>query len=131
VLLNQLVQTSDKVASTSGRLAKIKLLAELLKQAVPDEIEAVIAYLSGTIRQAKVGVGWATLQAAKGQAAKRPTIALKDVDAALDLVANATGKGSAALKTKCCAISLRGQPHKSRTFCFDCSPVSCARARSN
>ena len=100
MLLNQLVQTSDKVASTSGRLAKIKLLAELLKQAAPDEIEAVIAYLSGAIRQAKVGVGWATLQAAKGQAAKTPTIALKDVDAALDLVANATGKGSAALKTK-------------------------------
>jgi DNA ligase-1 len=100
VLLNQLVQTSDKVASTSGRLAKIKLLAELLKQAAPDEIETVIAYLSGTIRQAKVGVGWATLQAAKGRAAKAPTIALKDVDAALDLVANATGKGSAALKTK-------------------------------
>ncbi len=50
MLLNQLVQTSDKVASTSGRLAKIKLLAELLKQAAPDEIETVIAYLSGTIR---------------------------------------------------------------------------------
>ncbi len=100
MLLNQLVQTSDKVASTSGRLAKIKLLAELLKQAAPDEIETIIAYLSGTIRQAKVGVGWATLQAAKGQAAKTPTIALKDVDAALDLVANATGKGSAATKTK-------------------------------
>ena len=100
MLLNQLAQTSDKVASTSGRLAKIKLLAELLKQAAPDEIESVIAYLSGTIRQAKIGVGWATLQAAKGQAAKTPTIELKHVDASLDLVANATGKGSAATKTK-------------------------------
>ena len=100
MLLRLLVETSIKVASTSGRLAKIKLLAELLKQAAPEEIETVIAYLSGTIRQAKIGVGWATLKAAKDHAASQSTIEIKDVDSTLDLVANTAGKGSATIKTK-------------------------------
>jgi hypothetical protein len=38
MLLESLVQTSAAVAATTGRLAKIKLLADLLKQAKPDEI---------------------------------------------------------------------------------------------
>ena len=65
MLLQQLVRTSLLVADTSSRLAKIELLAALLRQATPDEIEIVIAYLSGSVRQAKLGVGWATLQAAR------------------------------------------------------------------
>src|SRR5439155_10873230 len=100
VLLQDLVNTSQQVASTSSRLAKVRQLADLLKRAQHDEIEIAIAYLSGTIRQAKVGVGWATLQAAKGQAAQTPTIEIKEIDAALDLVANTSGKGSAATKNK-------------------------------
>ena len=71
MLLNVLVRTSEQVAATPGRLAKITLLADLLKQAGPDEIETVIAYLSGTTRQAKVGIGWATLQKAKSRGGKR------------------------------------------------------------
>jgi DNA ligase-1 len=100
VLLSSLVSTSAQVAATSGRLAKIKLLADLLKQARPEEIELAIAYLSGSIRQAKVGVGWATLQTARGEPAQTPTIEIRDVDATLDLVANTSGKGSARAKTK-------------------------------
>ena len=100
MLLQSLVSTSSQVASTSGRLAKIKLLADLLKQAGPDEIEIAIAYLSGSIRQAKVGVGWATLQTVQGNPAATGTIEIRDVDAVLDLVANTSGKGSAATKTK-------------------------------
>src|SRR6266513_5539818 len=100
MLLQDLVNASQQVASTSGRLAKVRQLADLLKRAQHDEIEIAIAYLSGTIRQAKVGVGWATLQAAKGQAAQTPTIEINEIDATLDLVANTSGKGSAATKNK-------------------------------
>jgi DNA ligase-1 len=57
MLLRSLVDASNQVAATSGRLAKIKLLADLLRQAGPDEIELVIGYLSGRIRQSKPGVG--------------------------------------------------------------------------
>src|SRR5207253_1286534 len=87
MLLNSLVGTSNTVAGTSGRLAKIKLLADLLKQAGPDEIELAIAYLSGTIRQAKVGVGWATLQKAKSHVATSASLQLRDIDAVLEQIA--------------------------------------------
>jgi DNA ligase-1 len=95
VLLSALVSTSNQVAASSGRLAKITLLADLLKQASPDEIELAIAYLSGTIRQSKIGVGWATLQKAKTHVGTSARLQVRDVDAALDKIADTTGKGSA------------------------------------
>jgi DNA ligase-1 len=95
VLLSALVSTSNQVAASSGRLAKITLLADLLKQASPDEIELAIAYLSGTIRQSKIGVGWATLQKAKTHVGTSARLQVRDVDAALDTIADTTGKGSA------------------------------------
>ena len=100
MLLQTLVSTSAQVASTAGRLAKTKLLADLLQQARPDEIETVIAYLSGTLPQAKVGVGWATLQGAKGHAAETPTLEIRDVDSTLDQIAKTSGKGSGTAKKK-------------------------------
>ncbi len=100
MLLSALVQTSNQVAATSGRLAKIELLADLLKRASGEEVEIVIAYLSGTTRQAKVGVGWATLQAARGHPAPTPTIEIGDVDATLESIGKQAGKGSAGAKTK-------------------------------
>lgn len=100
MLLNALVTTSNQVAATSGRLAKIKLLGDLLKQAGPDEIELVIAYLSGTIRQSKAGVGWATLRKARAQSATAAGLHVRDVDATLEQIANTSGKGSAGEKQR-------------------------------
>jgi DNA ligase-1 len=88
------------VAATSGRLAKIQLLADLLTQASPDEIEIAIAYLSGSIRQSKVGVGWATLQHAKGPSAKTATLGIADVDRVLEKLSRISGKGSAGAKKR-------------------------------
>ena len=100
MLLNALVTTSIQVAATSGRLAKITLLAELLKQASPDEIELAIAYLSGTIRQSKVGVGWATLQKAKTHVGTSARLHLRDIDGTLERIATTSGKGSAGEKQR-------------------------------
>src|SRR5258705_4082473 len=100
MLLNALVQTSNQVAATSGRLAKIKLLADLLRQAGPDEIELVIGYLSGTTRQAKIGVGWATLQKAKSHVGTSAQLHLRDVDETLEKISTTTGKGSAGQRQK-------------------------------
>jgi len=100
MLLRQLVDTSRQVAATSGRLAKTNLLATLLKQARPEDIPIAIAYLSGTVLQPKLGVGWAGLQAAKVQAAETPSVEITDVDRTLALVASAAGKGSAGKKTQ-------------------------------
>jgi DNA ligase-1 len=96
-----LVQTSRRVAETSGRLAKIELLAALLQRAAPEEIEATIAFLSGAPRQARIGVGYAALAATRPEpAADAPTLELVHVDATLERVARTTGKGSAQAKSE-------------------------------
>jgi len=101
VKLHELVTTSRQVAATSGRNAKIDLLAALLKQAAADEIETAIASLSGSLRQGRIGVGYAALRAARPEgAADRPTLDLTTVDAALEQVARTRGSGSAAVKDR-------------------------------
>ena len=97
--LYDLVQTSRAVAQTRGRLAKIEFLAALLKRAAPDEIATAIAFLSGSPRQGRVGVGYATLQAARAEpAADGPTLELAEVDRTLERLAQTTGKGSTQAK---------------------------------
>ena len=100
MLLATLVSTSTQVAATSGRLAKTQLLADLLKQAGPAELELAIAYLSGTIRQDKLGVGWATLQKAKTDVARAARLELRDVDDILSRISTTRGKGSAGAKQR-------------------------------
>src|SRR5437867_12215198 len=99
MLLQQLVRTSLLVADTSSRLAKIELLAALLRQAAPEEIEIVIAYLSGSVRQPKLGVGWATLEAARTAPAETPSLEILDVHETLARLASTVGKGSASSRS--------------------------------
>src|SRR5712692_2746505 len=106
MLLDDLVQTSNRVAQTSGRLAKIELLAALLQRAAPDEVETAIAFLSGAPRQGRIGVGYATLEAARGGGAADPgatprsggSLELVEVDALLERLIHTTGKGSTQAK---------------------------------
>ena len=94
--LIDLVDTSAQVTGASGRLEKVGLLASLLEQAPIPEIEIAVAYLSGTVRQQRLGVGWAALQAAMPEhAADTPTLELAEVDATFDQIARvAAGKES-------------------------------------
>src|SRR5437899_832821 len=99
--LNDLVQTSRRVAQTSGRLAKIELLAALLKRAAPAEIETAIAFLSGAPRQGRIGVGYASLEAARAEpAAEAATLEVVQAGAALERLGRTTGKGSAQEKNR-------------------------------
>ena len=100
MLLTTLVTTSNQVAATSGRLAKITLLADLLKQAGPDEIELAIAYLSGTIRQSKIGVGWASVRKARTHVGTSARLHVRDVDETLERISKTLGKGSAGEKQR-------------------------------
>jgi len=101
VLFHELVQTSRRVAETSGRLAKIDLVAALLKRVGSEEIEIAIAFLSGAPRQGRLGIGYATLQAAIPEhAGDTATLELDAVDATLQRLASITGKGSAHAKQR-------------------------------
>jgi DNA ligase-1 len=92
----RLVETSRRVTETPGRRAKIALLAELLRTLPPEELEIGVAYLSGAVRQARLGIGWATVQAAlPDSAAADASVTLSEVDGALGRIATAAGRGSA------------------------------------
>jgi ATP-dependent DNA ligase I len=118
MLLQLLVRTSLLVAGTSSRLAKIELLAALLREAAQDEIEIVIAYLSGRVRQAKLGVGWATLQAARTAASETPSLRVLDVDATLARLASTGGKGSAASRSALLRTLFAGATTEEQDFLF-------------
>jgi DNA ligase-1 len=91
----RLVETSRRVTETPGRRAKIALLAELLRTLPPEELEIGVAYLSGAVRQARLGIGWATIQAAlPDSAGAEPSVTLSELDAALGRIATAAGRGS-------------------------------------
>jgi DNA ligase-1 len=94
--LTELVETSRLVTEASGRLEKVGLLASLLGQAPAEEIEIAVAFLSGSLRQQRLGVGWAALQAAMPvHSAEAPSLELAEVDATFDRIAGvASGKGS-------------------------------------
>src|SRR5215471_13108759 len=94
MLLAQLVETSRRVAETSRRLAKIDLLAALLRQAGTGEIETVTAYLSGRTRQNRIGVGYAGLRGAQTDPAEQPSLEISEADRVLQAMADTAGPGS-------------------------------------
>src|SRR5262245_8478992 len=94
--LSEVVETSAAVARTSGRLEKVGLLAALLAKTPPDELQIVVAFLTGEIRQGRIGVGGAMLSSMRDVTrASAPELDLREVDAAFVRLAAATGPGSA------------------------------------
>jgi len=99
--LADLVTTSQHVARTSGRLEKIGLLAALLGRVAPAEVEIATAFLCGVLRQAKLGVGYASVHAALPESgAESATLELSAVDGAFERIARLAGKGSADAKLR-------------------------------
>lgn len=95
--LATLVETSRAVAETSGRREKVARLAAYLTSSSPEETAIAVAYLTGQVRQGRVGVGPAALRDAWPEsAAADPTLTLAEVDAALDTLAAVQGPGSQA-----------------------------------
>ena len=94
--LSALVETSARVAESSSRLQKVALLADLLGQTSPDEIETVIEFLSGSPRQGRIGIGWAAIAAARETPpAPEASLAIAEVDEAFAGIAALSGSGSA------------------------------------
>ena len=98
MLLSAVVDASASVAETAGRLAKRDAIAACIRGAGEDEVEIVVAMLSGETRQGRIGVGYATLSALRGGHAGEATLTVADVDAALARIAAIAGKGSAAAR---------------------------------
>lgn len=97
---HDLVTTSRLVAGTTSRRAKIAHLAAALRALAPDEVETGVAFLSGRMRQRRLGVGAATLAALRVEPAREPTLALREVEGALSQIAEAAGAGSARVRDR-------------------------------
>src|SRR4030095_5619987 len=97
-LLATVVATSQQVAGTSARSAKVRLLAECLRTVAVDEVEIAVLYLSGEIRQGRIGIGPSTLVSCMPQASREPSLDLMAVDRLLGELATIRGSGSAALR---------------------------------
>jgi DNA ligase-1 len=95
-LLAAVVDASARVAATGSRIAKRDAIAACLRGAAAEEIEVIVAYLSGETRQGRIGVGYATLAALRARHAAEATLTVGDVDATLAGIAGTAGKGSAA-----------------------------------
>ncbi|MFN7992779.1 MAG: ATP-dependent DNA ligase [Bryobacteraceae bacterium] len=94
MLLANVVETSRRVTETSRRLEKIDLLATLLRQLAADEVEIATGFLSGSARQGRIGVGYATLRDSAAPAAEQPSLEVREVDRALEALTTVSGRGS-------------------------------------
>ncbi|KGN40959.1 ATP-dependent DNA ligase [Knoellia aerolata] len=92
----RLVEAADALAATRSRTAKTEVLAGLLRALSPEESEAAVGLLLGSIRQGSIGLGYRTVLGARDAAtpADAPTLTVGDVDAVLDEIAGLSGSGS-------------------------------------
>jgi DNA ligase-1 len=96
-LLGHLVGVSERVASTPGRLAKVRAISDLLRSLPPEDIETAVLYLSGDTPQGRIGIGFASLEAAAAAtAADSESLTLAEVEGVLASIAAMRGPGSSA-----------------------------------
>ncbi len=97
MLLRELVQTSEAVAATSGRTAKITEIAGLLRRAGPGEVLVVVAFLSGELRQRQIGVGYASLgELLRLEPSGEGALTVAETDAVFEAVGQVGGAGAQA-----------------------------------
>ena len=127
MLLHRLASTSTEVTNTSARNEKVRLIAETLADLDPGEIAAAVSFLSGSIRQGRIGVGWATASKLRSQTEpptephgtkathvtephgtkatretepQLPTLTVTDLDDAFESLAGISGPGSVAARAE-------------------------------
>jgi DNA ligase-1 len=94
MLLAAVVETSRRVSETSKRLEKVAVLSRLLRELHLDEIEIVVRFLAGSIRQGRIGIGYAALRDARGPAAAAPSLEIAEVDRTFQSIVAISGSGS-------------------------------------
>jgi DNA ligase-1 len=116
MLLSGLVECVGRVRATPRKLQKVALLADLLRQARGREAELCALYLTGSLPQGRIGVGWATLQAVMAEGAgEGEALTLLDVDRMCEAVAGERGAGSADRRMAAVkAVFARARPEERR-----------------
>lgn len=93
--LAKLVDTVTRTRASDKRSDKVRILADMLLLARAREIELVAFYLSGSLPQGRIGVGWSLIQQAMaGNESSMEPLSLQDVDDAISRLAAERGAGS-------------------------------------
>ena len=93
VLLQEIVETSAAIAATRSRTQKSAALAGCLERADANEIETVVSYLGGALRQRRTGIGWRGAGAA-AEPAREPSLSVTEVHQGFEAIAGLGGVGS-------------------------------------
>jgi ATP-dependent DNA ligase I len=99
MLFEEIARTSTDVGAARARLAKVERLADCLGRIAPDEVAIAVAFLSGSLPQGTIGVGWAALRDLPPPATL-PSLRVLDVHAALERIRVASGMGSQAVRRR-------------------------------
>src|SRR5436305_8061603 len=97
MLLSALTGLVDRVRATTKKTEKVALIAEVLTQARGPDVALLAMYLTGSLPQGRIGVGWSAIQAATtgvAAAAEGEPLTLDDLDRAFDALAAERGAGS-------------------------------------
>ena len=117
--LTALVELVSRLRATPKKTEKVAAIAELLRQAREREVELVALYLTGTLAQGRIGIGYRSLQAAmpQGPAIGEP-LTLAGLDAALGEIATQKGSGSAERRARGLRAILERGDQSGREFLF-------------
>ena len=97
MLLADVVTTSATVAATRSRKAKVAAIAALLVRAAPEELETVTAYVGGSLRQRRTGLGWRGLSSLP-EPATGSSLTVLEVHEDFERIAALAGSGSQAAR---------------------------------
>ncbi|MFI4941901.1 MAG: ATP-dependent DNA ligase [Burkholderiales bacterium] len=117
--LSSLVGLVARLRATTKKTEKVALIAELLQQARGREVELVALYLTGTLSQGRIGIGYRGLQNAmpSGPAVGEP-LTLAGLDEALSELATLSGQGSAERRGRGLRALLERTDDEGRRFLF-------------
>jgi DNA ligase-1 len=100
MLLGALVDLVQRVRATSRKSEKVAHIAATLREGGGRDVELLVLYLTGTLPQGRIGLGWRGIRAALDEAgppvAAGGPLALADLDARFEALAALGGAGSAA-----------------------------------
>jgi DNA ligase-1 len=93
----ELVETSREVEHTRSRKQKSQLLAAVFERLTPTEVPIVVRYVSGELRQGKLGFAWSDVSEAMAEpAAASSSVTALELDSALDDLGRLRGPGTSA-----------------------------------
>src|SRR5437762_595340 len=102
VPLSELTDLVERVRATPKKTEKVALIADRLRQARGPEAALVAMYLTGSLPQGRIGVGWSAIESVMREASLPggESLSLTDLDRAFDALSAERGAGSVQRRTQ-------------------------------